>query len=426
VGGLAFGAQRVATTSGVLSASLQDSGSGPLSIASIGVAGANPGDFFVTSDCPVAPAQLAVGAICSISVSFTPAAVGARSASVQIADNAAGSPQSVALSGTGTAPAVSLAPASLSFGSLLVGSTSTAQSSTLTNSGSAPLTISSLTAAGSNAADFSVGSGCPLAPATLPAGGSCTISVTFRPGGAGARSGSVQIADDAAGSPHSLPLSGSGSTSAIAFDKNLGSKTYNVASTTMALTTTAAAAAHSRVFVFVQWNNSTRTLTSVSGGGLTWTVDIQAKEANNEHLAIASADNPAGLAAGATITATFSGSAGHGLIAGASFTGVSAQTPLDATASSTGSGSRTWSATLTTQNASDLVLAVSTIDANTTSTTSQPATEIHDYGDVNYYAWQTSAYQTTTSPGTQTTTGTWAANTNATGNLTITAAYKSG
>ena len=95
----------------------------------------------------------------------------------------------------------------------------------------------------------------------------------------------------------------------------------------MRFTTSAAAVARSRVFVFVTWNNATRTLTSLSGGGLTWTVDVQAKDSSNTHGAIASASAPAGLVSGTALTATFSGSVGHGLMAAASFTGIASTVP---------------------------------------------------------------------------------------------------
>src|SRR5439155_21922743 len=84
---------------------------------------------------------------CTISVKFTPTAGGARTGTVRVTDSASNSPQTTSLSGTGTtAPAVSLAPASPSFGNQLLNTTSAAQTVTLTNTGSASLTITSITA----------------------------------------------------------------------------------------------------------------------------------------------------------------------------------------------------------------------------------------------------------------------------------------
>jgi hypothetical protein len=70
-----------------------------LSITSVTLSGANSTDFSETNTCG---SGIAMGATCSISVTFTPAAPGSRSASISIADNANGSPQTISLSGTGT------------------------------------------------------------------------------------------------------------------------------------------------------------------------------------------------------------------------------------------------------------------------------------------------------------------------------------
>ena len=106
-----------------------------------------------------------------------------------------------------SAPAVSLSPSSLTFGSQAVGTTSAAQNVTLTNTGSAALVISSIGATG----DFAQTNTCGVG---LAAGGTCQIAVTFAPTAAGARSGAVTVASNAAGSPHTLTLSGTATTAA--------------------------------------------------------------------------------------------------------------------------------------------------------------------------------------------------------------------
>jgi hypothetical protein len=97
---LTFASQNVGTTSGAQSVTLTNTGTGSLTMKGIAIGGANPGDFAQTNTCG---ASLAAAAHCSISVTFKPTAAGSRSAAVNITDNAAGSPQSVALSGTGKA-----------------------------------------------------------------------------------------------------------------------------------------------------------------------------------------------------------------------------------------------------------------------------------------------------------------------------------
>ena len=162
------------------------------------------------------------------------------------------------------APAISFSPTSLAFGNQTVGTTSPAQNVTLTNSGTGPMTISSIGLTGANAGDYAQTNTCPLSPSTLAAGASCTISGTFTPSASGSRSASISVVDDAPGSPHTVALSGIG-VLPMGLDTSLGTKNENVNSTTMTLTTSAAAVAGTRVFLFVDWNHSNRTLASVSG-----------------------------------------------------------------------------------------------------------------------------------------------------------------
>jgi hypothetical protein len=423
---LNFGNQVIGTTSAAQNATLQNTGSAPLVISSIALTGTDAADFVQLSNCPLSPATLAPGSSCSISVTFTPSAAGSRSAGIAVTDDSAGSPHSVALSGTGVAaaPAVSLSPTSIGFGQQALGTTSPAQNVTLTNSGTAPLTIASIGLTGANAGDFSQTNTCPLSPNTLGAGSSCTISVRFTPSAVGSRTASIAITDDAGGSPHTVGLSGTG-TLPIVFDKSLGTKTENVASATMTLTTSAAAVSQARVFLFVNWSHANRTLTSVSGGGLTWTVDAQVKDTSRYHGAIVSANAPAGLAAGTVITATFSGSVTHGLIAAASFTGIASTNPVDRTATTTQRGVVAWSASVTTTNARDLVLGWSGLDRITTSTPAAPNLELHDFSNSNYGEAATSVYRIETAAGAKTVNGTWLTGSGSTANNTTVVAYRS-
>ncbi len=108
-----------------------------------------------------------------------------------------------------TGPVVSLAPPSLQFGDQLIGTSSASQTVTLTNTGSATLTISSVSVTGANAADFPLTNSCP---SSLAANASCTLTITFKPSLAGSESASLMISDNAPGSPQSVSLSGSGVT----------------------------------------------------------------------------------------------------------------------------------------------------------------------------------------------------------------------
>jgi hypothetical protein len=197
---LAFGNQPVHATSPSQSLNLSNSGNAPLEITSIAVTG----DFAATHDCP---ASFEAGASCTISISFNPATSGTQVGSLNVTDNAADSPQAVALTGKGTAPQVSLSASSLSFWSQVVGTTSSAQSLTLSNTGEATLAISGVAMTGSESKDFSLESGCG---GSLHPGASCDLTLTFTPASVGTRSATLQVTTDAPGSPHTVALAGTG------------------------------------------------------------------------------------------------------------------------------------------------------------------------------------------------------------------------
>ena len=166
-------------------------------------------DYVVTNTCG---ASIAAGASCTVSVKFKPSIVGSQPATLVVTDADSTSPQDFGLSGTGAnpTPVVGLAPTNLAFGNQLLNTPSAAQTVTLTNTGTGALTINSIAASG-DFAETSTGAGaCPISPATLAAGANCTISVTFTPTVVGARAGNLTITDNAAGSPHTVPLTGTG------------------------------------------------------------------------------------------------------------------------------------------------------------------------------------------------------------------------
>jgi Abnormal spindle-like microcephaly-assoc'd, ASPM-SPD-2-Hydin len=184
----------------------------PFASSNLAVNGSNAADFASPSN--TCGTSIAAGASCTVSVTFTPSVAAAESATlvitVMITDGGLTSSQSfnVSLSGTGSnsAPGVGLAPTSLSFGGQLLTTTSAAQTVTLTNTGTSSLTINSIAASG----DFKETNTCGTLPATLAASANCTISVTFAPTAVGARTGTLTITDNAGGSPHTVPLTGTG------------------------------------------------------------------------------------------------------------------------------------------------------------------------------------------------------------------------
>jgi trimeric autotransporter adhesin len=188
----------------------------PLTIASINVTG----DFSTTTTCPLSPSTLAARASCTISVTFTPTAAGTRTGTVTVAHNASNSPQTVQLTGAGIAD-VALTSASFTFASEAVGDSSAAKVITLKNNLTTALTITGISMSG----PFSETSTCPLSPSTLAAGATCAISVVFTPKAAGAASGVLSVADNAAGSPHTVTLTGA-ATSVAGVSLNPTSLTF--------------------------------------------------------------------------------------------------------------------------------------------------------------------------------------------------------
>lgn len=111
------------------------------------------------------------------------------------------------------APSGSLSPTTLSFGSRVVGTASDTQAVTLSNRGTAPLAISSVRLGGANVADFAIASN--TCATSVAAGASCSIAIRFNPGAAGARSASLTVTDNAAGSPRAVSLSGTGTAPVV-------------------------------------------------------------------------------------------------------------------------------------------------------------------------------------------------------------------
>ncbi|HEY6763568.1 MAG TPA: choice-of-anchor D domain-containing protein [Candidatus Sulfotelmatobacter sp.] len=203
---LTFPNQVLKTTSAPMTVTLTNTAPNSLAISSISIVGTQAVDFGQTNNCGT---SLSGGASCTISVTFTPQAVNGLTATLQINDSAPGGSQTVALKGTGTAAQV--APTSLSFAAQPVGTTSAAQTVTLTNvSGNATITISDASFTGANAGDFAQTNTCNGSVAPKK---SCTFSVTFTPTAIGARTAALSLTDNAGGSPQSVPVSGTGTTS---------------------------------------------------------------------------------------------------------------------------------------------------------------------------------------------------------------------
>ncbi|MGH9430134.1 MAG: SBBP repeat-containing protein [Terriglobia bacterium] len=107
-------------------------------------------------------------------------------------------------------PAVGLSPTSMTFGPQGVQAPNVPQVVTLTNTGQAPVSITSIAITGQNSGDFAQANNCPLSPHTLAPGDYCSITVVFEPAGAGTLNADVTVSDNAPGSPQSVALTGVG------------------------------------------------------------------------------------------------------------------------------------------------------------------------------------------------------------------------
>ena len=188
--------QNVGSTSAPQPVTIYNFGGSPLNVSAVAVSGSG---FAQTNNC-LGP--LAAGSTCTINVTFTPSAAGAVTGTLTVTDNSGnlGSTQTVALTGTGTAPAASVSPTSLNFGSQIIGTTSAARTIVLTDSGTGPMNITNVSVTG----PFSQTNNCT----SLAAGASCNIYVTFAPTVLGSTSGTLSITDTAG--TQTVSLSGKG------------------------------------------------------------------------------------------------------------------------------------------------------------------------------------------------------------------------
>lgn len=205
---VAFPGTPVGSSSAPQEVTVENRGEGGLEVSEIAVEGADAAQFAVGEET-CTQRSVRPGERCTIAVRFRPTRAGAASATLRIVDNAADSPQRVALSGTGTRPAFSVDPSKLVFVNEIVGGTSASQRVTVTNAGTGPLAIASTGIQGDHPRDYVIKAD-SCAGQTVAAGGTCAVRVAFRPTRHGRRAGSLVFADNAPGGPHSVGLVGRG------------------------------------------------------------------------------------------------------------------------------------------------------------------------------------------------------------------------
>ena len=227
---LNFGIEAIGVTSSSLTSTLTNSGTTALSISNVGLVGTGAAAYTVTGN--TCGASLAVGASCTVTLTFTPPSAGTFAAILAFTDGAQNSPQNVSLTGIGSSSSVSLTPASLAYGTQLIGTSSPSQAATLTNTGTTVIDISSIATTG----PFSQTSNCS---STLAVGANCSINVVYTATKAGTETGSLSITDSASNSPQTVALTGVGTVMSYSPGSlNFGNQTKGTSSQPQTITVT--------------------------------------------------------------------------------------------------------------------------------------------------------------------------------------------
>ncbi len=197
---LTFPTQAIGAVSPSQAVTLTNTGTGPLGISSIGP---NSFDYQETDNCPLSPATLAIGAHCTINVTFSPSIAGPDPGAILVTNTSTVPTVQIPLSGNGALSAVNLSPTDVQFGPVAVGASSAPQPVVFSNNGTGSLTINAINISG----DFTKTSACG---STLGANSNCQISVRFNPSATGPRTADLSVVSSAPDSPHIAHLTGNG------------------------------------------------------------------------------------------------------------------------------------------------------------------------------------------------------------------------
>ena len=165
------------------SVTLQNTGGSALTLGARSIIGAETNDFSLPSgsNCP---SSLAAGASCTVPVIFNPVQTGSRTAQLQVAASASGSPFLVSLSGSAVQPAfLTTSPTTLTFASTPQGGTSASQVITITDTGGTTAQLGTASVSG----DYVLSNN--TCGTILNAGASCSVTIAFQPQSAGSRAG---------------------------------------------------------------------------------------------------------------------------------------------------------------------------------------------------------------------------------------------
>ncbi len=194
-----FGVREFGTDSSSQTFTISNIGNDSVSsfVASLEEAGA---DQFAITGTTCAAATLELDQSCTVTVSFLPTEIsgaGLKTARLVVGHDGLRSPVTIALSGTSIAaqtPALTVSPASVAFGNVIVNTNSNAVTVTVRNAGTGNLRLDGIAVGGLNSSDFTaVGCRSNNVLVDLQAGQSCLLSVVFRPGVKAARVGNIKV-----------------------------------------------------------------------------------------------------------------------------------------------------------------------------------------------------------------------------------------
>ncbi|HEX4770906.1 MAG TPA: choice-of-anchor D domain-containing protein [Bryobacteraceae bacterium] len=207
VSSLDFGIVPLNTTAQSVNTFSLLAGGDTIDLANIQVTGPNASEFTIVSN--TCGTILTSNSACQMTIQYVPSAAGLQDANLVITSNAAGSPFTLPLTGTGESSSASLLVqyANLDFGFEPVGTSSAVESVNILETGSATVAFGKPTITGPNASDFSAVNGTCT---TEVSNSACYILVGFTPSAPGPRTATLLINDDAPGSPQKITLNGTG------------------------------------------------------------------------------------------------------------------------------------------------------------------------------------------------------------------------
>ncbi|MDE2428930.1 MAG: choice-of-anchor D domain-containing protein [Burkholderiales bacterium] len=217
-GSLVFNGTTIGQNSAALSATVSNTGAGSLTISAISLSGNDAGDFSLSGGSCNSGTTLAPSATCTVQTIFQPKAQGTRTANIDINHNGTGGISQISLSGVGNVvaqPNVAVSATNLNFGAVLVNAASAVQTITISNSGQAPLSLTSINLAGVNSGIFVAGGSCDVKN-PIAAGSQCSLTLKATPTSVGAFTAALNIGTNASNGNVVVSLTGTGAAASPA------------------------------------------------------------------------------------------------------------------------------------------------------------------------------------------------------------------